>query len=141
MKPTRKLAKDSFSKLALFSGDDVKSLLHVFCRNVIGHAAGMYLFREYLRGTSGARVVSCWMHVQAFRKAQDPERRLELFSAIRHHYLQSVITLPGPGSLLDIVASGMNEAAVAKAVSLFGCSQARVTLPRCGGWTHVMNVS
>ena len=101
--------------MCVFLGDDIDIRFRTFCRNVIGHAAGMYLFREYLRGTSGARVVSCWMHVQAFRKAQDPERRLELFSAIRHHYLHSVITLPGPGCLSDIVASGMNEAAVAKA--------------------------
>ena len=87
-------------------GDDVESLLRTFCRNVIGNAAGMYLFREYLRGTCGARVISCWMHVQTFRKTQDLERRVELFSAIRRLYLHPIITLPGPGCLSDIVAAG-----------------------------------
>ena len=90
----------------LFSAEDAKTLLQIFCRNVIGHTAGMYLFREYLRGTCGARVISCWMHVQTFRKTQDPERRLELFNAIRRLYLHPIITLPGPGCLSDIVALG-----------------------------------
>ena len=86
----------------------MENLLRTFCRNVIGNAAGMYLFREYLRGTCGARVISCWMHVQPFRKTQDLERRVELFSAIRRYYLHPVITLPGPGCLSDIVAAGEN---------------------------------
>ncbi|KAL8609222.1 hypothetical protein ACOMHN_036666 [Nucella lapillus] len=84
---------------------ELTALLPVFCANLIGNVAGMYLFREYLRGTCGARVVACWMHVQDFRQARDTERRAELFSAIRRHYLHPAVTLPGPGCMMDLVAT------------------------------------
>ncbi|KAL8604994.1 hypothetical protein ACOMHN_018796 [Nucella lapillus] len=83
-------------------------MLSVLVTNLMGSAAGMYLFRQFLRGTVGARVITCWMHVQTFRKTRNPERRMELFRGIRRYYLHpvSVVSAVG-GCWTDIVASDL----------------------------------
>jgi hypothetical protein len=87
-------------------------LLSNMVNHVVGNVAGMYMFREWLRGTAGQRVIACWLHIQAFRKMRDERRRLQLFHAIRRHYLKPV----QHHDIGDTVASGQ----ATSHVTLFG---------------------
>ncbi|XP_025115383.1 uncharacterized protein LOC112576830 isoform X2 [Pomacea canaliculata] len=62
-------------------------VLQVFANNLLGSVAGMYLFREHLRNSSGSKVFGCWLHVQRFRQTRNLTKRREIFHEIQQCYL------------------------------------------------------
>ncbi|XP_025115403.1 uncharacterized protein LOC112576834 [Pomacea canaliculata] len=63
--------------------------LQVFANNLLGSVAGMYLFREHLRASSGLNVFGCWLHVQRFRQTRVLVKRREIFHEIQRRYLHA----------------------------------------------------
>ncbi|PVD20513.1 hypothetical protein C0Q70_18669 [Pomacea canaliculata] len=64
-------------------------VLQVFANNLLGSVAGMYLFREHLRNSSGSKVFGCWLHVQRFRQTRNLTKRREIFHEIQQRYLHA----------------------------------------------------
>ncbi|XP_025115376.1 uncharacterized protein LOC112576827 isoform X4 [Pomacea canaliculata] len=79
-------------------------VLQVFANNLLGSVAGMYLFREHLRNSSGSKVFGCWLHVQRFRQTRNLTKRREIFHEIQQCYLHATAFHKLSNRLCKVVA-------------------------------------
>ena len=83
-------------------GEDTTTL----CKNVLGTAIGMLMFRESLRGTCGETVYRCWRDIEAWRHIKDDARRIYWKHAIKTKYMHQGSQSEVKGRLKIIVFQG-----------------------------------
>ncbi|KAK3086174.1 hypothetical protein FSP39_014682 [Pinctada imbricata] len=81
-----------------------KEVKSVFCRNILGHALGMRMFREYLSGTSGEKTFRCWCDIERWRLSADGSKtKTEMLHRIKTLYISD-------GGQSDLLSHGKTEA-------------------------------
>ena len=76
------------------------------CKNIMGTATGMLLFRESMRDTCGEVVYRCWKDIEAWRHIDNDVRKLYWKHAIKTKYIHQGSTTELKGRVKIIVFQG-----------------------------------